>query len=68
MEYGRFTDLLDDAEVCLQAEKILECRSGVSIKDMKDKMALSSGKEQIAVTGFRDIFYDYDEPRKCDTY
>ena len=30
---------------------------------MKDKMALSSGKEQIAVTGFRDIFYDYDEPK-----
>lgn len=63
MEYGRFTDLLGDAEFCLQAEKILECRSGVSIKDMKDKMALSSGKEEIAVTGFWDIFYDYDEPR-----
>ena len=30
---------------------------------MKEKMALSSGKEEIAVTGFWDIFYDYDEPR-----
>ena len=63
MEYGRFTDLLGDAEFCIQAEETLECRSGMSIKDMKEKMALSSGKEEIAVTGFWDIFYDYDEPR-----
>ena len=63
MEYGRFTDLLGDAEFCIQAEETLECRYGVSIKDMKEKMALSSGKEEIAVTGFWDIFYDYDEPR-----
>ncbi|TGY97870.1 hypothetical protein E5329_03215 [Petralouisia muris] len=63
MEYGKFTDLLNDAEFCIQAEEMLECRSGVSIKDMKEKMALSSGKEEIAVTGFWNIFYDYDEPR-----
>ncbi len=56
MEYGRFTELLDDTRFCSQAEEMLECRYGVSIKDMKERMALSSGKEEIRVTDFWEIF------------
>lgn len=56
MEYGQFIELLDDVEFCSQVERILECRYGMSIKDMKDRMALSSGKEEIQVTCFDEIF------------
>ena len=55
MEYGKFMELLDDAEFCSQVERILECRYGMSIKDMKDRMASSSGKEVIDITCFDEI-------------
>ncbi|MDE6213585.1 MAG: ATP-binding protein, partial [Lachnospiraceae bacterium] len=65
MEYSRFIELLDDAEFCSQTEDMLECRYNVSIKDMKDRMALSSGKEEIRMADFADVFDTYysDQPR-----
>lgn len=64
MEYGRFVELLHDVRFCSQAEMMLECRYGVSIKDMKERMALSSGKEEIHITDFWEIFGGdfYDHP------
>lgn len=64
MEYGEFAELLDDVEFCSKAERMLECKYGVSIQDMKERVASSSGKNEIQITDFDDIFdsYGFERP------
>lgn len=63
MEYGCFAELVNDAAFCSLAEKTLEVRYEVSVKEIKERMTSAQGKEALHFVSFSDVFdiYSYND-------